>query len=431
STSAGGSCAAWPRPYRRYVFFGALAVLLVIALWLRGITVAIMPTDWDENYYLNIASNWIERGGLTPYMWRLDPDTNIIAGSGTGYGVIVLNVWFQATALTFTSGRVFMFAATLANVAVLAMVARAWWGTWQAAAVTAIIAASLTSSFQSVYVRMDAPGVLAYSLVLWLHIVAVQREKWWLHALVGVAAIATTQFHILGLLYVGALAFYYAVEALIRLWQQRSARAIVPAAAFGVGALVAGVIYVVHHILPDPEAYFLIPNSCFYCEPASFSKEIERYSRYWRGRTVEVMVGGLAIAFAALRFRQPDRHYLLLLAGFVLALGVVSPPTQLRYSLHGWPWIALGAGGVFSVDLRGWQQWAYRVPVREALVLASVGALLFVQWGRFDGYRSRGDPYKLKETRAYVRSLDLPRETVILTLTPFYEDFLAYPNFLS
>ncbi|MEO1443168.1 MAG: hypothetical protein AAFV33_22390, partial [Chloroflexota bacterium] len=187
STSPGGSGAAWPRPYRRYVFFGALAVLLVIALWLRGITVAIMPTDWDENYYLNIASNWIERGGLTPYMWRLDPDTNIIAGSGTGYGVIVLNVWFQATALTFTSGRVFMFAATLANVAVLAMVARAWWGTWQAAAVTAIIAASLTSSFQSVYVRMDAPGVLAYSLVLWLHIVAVQREKWWLHALVGVA----------------------------------------------------------------------------------------------------------------------------------------------------------------------------------------------------------------------------------------------------
>ncbi|MEM6530866.1 MAG: hypothetical protein AAF653_21395, partial [Chloroflexota bacterium] len=46
-------------------------------------------------------------------------------------------------------------------------------------------------------------------------------------------------------------------------------------------------------------------------------------------------------------------------------------------------------------------------------------------------YREHPNRYKLPETRAHVQSLDLPRETVILTLTPFYEDFLAYPNFLS
>ncbi len=413
-------------------FYGTLATLFVVALWLRGMTVALMPVDWDENYYLNIASNYIERGGLTPYMWRLDADTNIIAGSGTGYGVMLPIWWLQYVDFSFTSGRILMTAITLLNVVAVYALARAWWRTHTAGLVAGGVAAALTSSFATVYVRMDAPAVLTYTLVLWLHIVAVRRGAWWLHLLVGVAVVAAAEVHILAVLYMAALAVYYAVTALVRLWQQRNWRALLPAFWFGVGALAAGLLYVVHHILPDPQAYFIIPQDCPNCEPAGVLKEWNRYREYWNARPVEMAVGAFVIALALLRARRDDRHYLLLVGAFMVALALVSPPTQNRYMAHGWVWIALGAGGLFTANFPAWGRFAQTWRVREALVIVGVvGLLLFQGMNEFYRYQNPRFQYTLGEQRAYAASLDLPRETVILGYAPYYEDFLNYPNFMT
>jgi hypothetical protein len=415
----------------RLVFIGALIVLFGVALWLRGMTVALMPIDWDENYYLNIGSNFIERGDLTPYMWRLDSDTNIIAGSGTGYGVLLLTAWLKYVDFSFTGGRILMFLIGVANMGAAYGLARAWWRSHVAGLVAALTAAALSSSFVTVYVRMDAPGVLAYTLVLWLHIVAVRQNKAWLHLLTGVAVIAAAEFHILATLYIGALAVYYAVDHVVKSWQARQWITITSAVWFGVGAFVAGVLYIVVHILPDPQAYFIIPQDCYYCEPASLMKEFERYQKYWSARPVEVAVGAVVMLLALARFRAEDRHYLLLLGGFMLTLAVVSPPTQPRYSAHGWIWIALGAGGVFTANTPEWAQFAERFYLREALVLAGVVALLLFQWGQFDGYRNPTTQLTLGEQRERVVNMDLPRDTVILGYAPYYEDFTDYPLFMS
>lgn len=415
----------------RLTFVGSLIVLFAVALWLRGMTVALMPIDWDENYYLNIASNFIERGDLTPYMWRLDSDTNIIAGSGTGYGVLLLNLWLQYVDFSFTGGRIFMFLVAVANMGAAYALAWTWWRTHIAGLVAAVAAAALSSSFVTVYVRMDAPGVLAYTLVLWLHIVAVRRDKAWLHLLTGIAVIAAAEFHILATLYIGALAVYYAVDHVVKSWQARQWIKITPAVWFGVGAFAAGVLYIVVHILPDPRAYFIIPQDCYYCEPASLGKEFERYRNYWNARPVEVVIGAAVMLLALVRFRAEDRHYLLLLGGFLLALATVSPPTQPRYSAHGWIWIALGAGGLFTANFPRWARAAERFYMREALVIAGAVALLVFQWGQFEHYRNPTTQLTLGEQRQRVVNMDLPRDTVILGYAPYYEDFLDYPLFMS
>ena len=78
-------------------------LFIMLGLVLKLFAMQFAPVHIDSNYYLNIASNFIERGELTPYMWRLGADTNIIAGSGTGYG-IWLNYWFNVVGLSLLSG---------------------------------------------------------------------------------------------------------------------------------------------------------------------------------------------------------------------------------------------------------------------------------------------------------------------------------------
>jgi len=60
-----------------------LAAIIILGVLFR--IWASQPT-WiqsDESYYINIFQNFVDRGELTPYMWRMGGDTNIIAGSGT------------------------------------------------------------------------------------------------------------------------------------------------------------------------------------------------------------------------------------------------------------------------------------------------------------------------------------------------------------
>ncbi len=411
------------------VFVAAVGLVIIVALAMRVQTLQLMPIDWDENYYLNIGSNFIERGGLTPYMWRLDPDTNIIAGSGTGYGIYALVIWLKYAGLTFESGRWFMFIVSMLNVVAMYGLATAWWGRHEAGLVAAAFAAALSTSFASAYVRMDAPGVLSYTLVLWVYIAAVRRDVWWLHVAAGVAAIAAAEVHILATLYIAAISLVYAAETAGKLWEERYWRALFPAAWFGVGALVAGLLYIAVHILPDPQAYFIIPNDCPNCEPASIAKEVSRYTKYWQAFPVEAVVGIIVVRFALARFRPADRRYIMLVIGFVLALAVVSPPDQPRYILHGWALIALGAGGMLSLP-DGSMSAARRWLLREAALIGLVALLLF-QWTEFDSYRNPRFQLTLGEQRRAAVQMDFPTDTVIMGYAPYFADFLDYPLFLS
>jgi hypothetical protein len=62
---------------------------------------------YDENYYINIAQNYADRGELTPYMWRLG-DAGIIAGGGSGYGIVLLAEWLRLVGYSLFWGRMLM-----------------------------------------------------------------------------------------------------------------------------------------------------------------------------------------------------------------------------------------------------------------------------------------------------------------------------------
>jgi len=184
---------------RRILLVLIILLAIVFRIW------ASQPT-WiqsDESYYINIYQNYVDRGELTPYMWRLGGDTNIIAGSGTGYGIFVLIGWMRVFGESLFGVRMLMVLAGLVTAWVYYLTAKKWWGSQEAGMAALVFGLVSTSSFYTLVGRMDAVGILSYSLLLLLHITAVRQEKKWPHFLVGAAAILTTEFHILGLLYRG------------------------------------------------------------------------------------------------------------------------------------------------------------------------------------------------------------------------------------
>ena len=85
------------------IFFVIIILSIVFRVWSSA------PTwlHYEENYYLNIAQNYADRGELTPYMWQLG-DSNIIAGSGSGYGIIILIYWLNLVGESLIWGRMLM-----------------------------------------------------------------------------------------------------------------------------------------------------------------------------------------------------------------------------------------------------------------------------------------------------------------------------------
>jgi len=401
-------------------------VFVLLGLAIKALAMPVAPVHWDTNYYLNIASNFIERGELTPYMWRLGPDTNIIAGSGTGYGILMLNEWFRLVGLSLASGYVFMYAVGVLTLAAVYRLAAAWWRD-SAAGLGAAAFVALSGFFvEQFYIRMDAPAVLTYTLVLGLHLHAVRRRRGWLHFAVGAALVLAAEVHILALLYIGAISFYYAVEHLRALRQGGKLWQITPAVPYFAGLGLAGLVYGLVHIAPNPDAYFIIARDCPHCAPAGPAKELERYGLFLQHRAPELIVLALALLAALVRGRRSDQHYLTLVIGYLLAMAVVSPPAQVQYLGHLLPLMALGAGGLLA---RGFQRHGVLTRQRLRLGALAAGAMLLVQigvWYRDFVTERESLPPGVEYVRAYV-----PTDTVVMGEPSLFHYLLRYDRFLS
>lgn len=399
-------------------------VIIGLALLLKLVALLVWRVHLDTNYYLNIASNFIERGGLTPYMWRVPPEANIVAGSGTGYGILIQTYWLKAFGLNLISGRVLSYLASALALVPMYFTVRRWWDA-PTALVSVTLAAVSVTFLVLLTMRMDALGMLGYSTVLLVHVYAVASGRWWLHALAGVLAIAVTELHILGTVYVFGLAFYYAVDFLRTAWAQRGIPWRHGAWFYYGGAFVAGLVYIWLRILPNPDDYFLISSLCLYCEPASLSNEAVRYVVALARRPVEM--GLLIVAvYTALRRRTPqDVHYLLLVAGCVLALGIISPPLLPVYTSHLWAVIMLGVGAAFTHG-RGA---ALKLPRWRLRAIGGLAALVLavysVQIVRLATAPNPPDP-----RIAYVQE-HLPSDAVIAGNDSLYHHLLDYPLYLS
>ncbi len=411
-----------PSPIIKYV----IIAIVILGVVFRIIAAAPTWLHLDENFYLSTVQNYIDRGELTPYMWRLDPDTNIIAGSGTGYGILLLTNWLKLVGESLFNGRLLMIAVSLATAGVMYAVGRKWWGSREAGIATFLFALVATSPFYTLVMRMDAFGMLMYSIVLLLHIHAVRDNKRWLHFAVGVMVVLSAEFHILGVLYLFVFTIYYLTAYIRELIQRRRIILNTGPVYFAVGAFIVGVVYVVIHVLPNPQAYFTISSRCFQCE----NQEVMRIARFMILRPVEFVLIFLAIGTAFLRRQPEDRHFLLLYISWLLLELLLGIPPITHYSHHSWPLLALGTTGLF---MRGAQPHGVLTRTR---VIFGLGLAIFTLFFNLGMHLTGQHPSENRYTSQpppvleYVNDT-IPPDTVVMAHVRWFVALQQYRNFLS
>lgn len=406
-----------------------IAFLLIVILGIIFRIWVSLPVwmHYDENYYLNIAQSYAIRGELTPYLWRL-ADSNILAGGGSGYGIITLTLWLNLVQNSLFWGRMLMVICGLLTAGVMYFVARLWWNSKSAGIAAFVFSIVSTSAFYTLIVKMDAPAILTYSLVLLLHILAVRAGRPILHFLVGVCAILTVEFHSLGILYVFALTCWYLFEQVNTMLTRKKLVINPGALAFAVGALLAGLAYLAVHVLPDPKAYFIISQECFECNEPIFTTEIKRFVRLLILRPQELLVLAVVIV-ALLRVKTKDsRHFILLILAWILAQAFFGSPPYVHYTNHIWPLLALGVGGWF-VNAGYLKKIKWRVP----LGYAAAFAFLFLNLGlHIAGQQPYLLAYPLKTDPAvsYIQE-HIATDTVVMGNIPTYYPLREYSNYLA
>lgn len=395
-------------------------ILLIVMLAVKLVAVFTAPVHYDDNYYLNIGDNFIEHGRLTPHMWRVD-DTGIISGGGSGYGILLLVGWFRLFGLTELSGRLFSFTAALIALAVLFLTVRRWQDERTALFVTVFAAAS-GSFFINFSIRMDAIATLVYTLVLLLHVVAVQHKQAWLHFAVGVAVIAAAEIHILALCYAAGLSLYYLYSAVRQLRQHDGLPR--DALAFFLGALITGVAYLAIHVLPNVQQYMILPSACVLCLPAGPRRESLRLIEFFVHFPVETVLFAVAL-FAALRRRsEASRQYLLIMIGALIGLMLFAPSPQVEYGGHLWPLIAIGVGMLLAQGIRPGDFFARNGAFLQLCVVGMLLLLHIVRQPFVPVTPIRADLI------AYLHE-HVPKDAVIMGSVPTYYQLLDYHEFMS
>ncbi len=407
--------------------------ILLVTVILLGVALRIIASqpNWmngDENYYINIYQNYVDRGQLTPYMWRIDGDANIIAGAGTGYGIFVVIGWLALVGESLFGLRMLMVLSGFISAGLYYLISKMWWQSREAGIASMVYGLVSTSPFFTLVGRMDAVAILTYSLLLLLHITAVRQGRRWLHLVVGAVAILTVEFHVLGLLYLGALAFYHGIEYLQLLLKERKFKLDTPAVYFYLGAGLFGVLYIVVHILPDPEAYFVIPNTCTICKPGRIQSETFRIIKMFIYRPHEIILAMLVV-YSGIRHWKSSRHFLLVFFGYLLAQIIVSPPHYIQYSHHLIPLLAIGVGG-FVVQLisRTTRKDALRITLLVAsLVLLAVNFVLpLMGWFPYENSVPIPDLPEI----GYIQE-HIPPSTVVMSNVSTFYPLKEYRNFLD
>jgi hypothetical protein len=409
---------------RQQIITVLVMVFVCLMLALKLAAVFRDPPHWDAGYYLDLALNFLESGQLTPRMWRIDRDMNLLTGGAGGYGALILPAWVSVFGASLLSGRMLMYVCGLLSLGLVYWIANRWWGQAEAqwAAGYAVCG---TMFFYSFVIRMDALAILSYSVTLAVHIYAVRQEKPWLHFLVGVLAILTTEFHAIGLAFAGGLAFYYGVSQVGLWWKERRLVWFPGFLGYFAGALLAGLAYLAVHVLPNPTVYFLIRNNCLICETPGLLTELRRIA-YWVTYTpIEFFLLVIAL-YSLLRHPTPsNRHFLLIFIGMALGYAAISPPISLVYFSHLWPLFALAVGAFAAHATQ-----EHRVVMSSILLAVGVVLVGMRVYETANGSLRNGSFPVNQEIVEYIEE-NYPPDTVILAPPTYYIEMIPYRNFLT
>jgi hypothetical protein len=311
-----------------------------------GLRLAFMLWDWtwlDEGFYVNTAMNMQETWQVAPRFMALTPDLPIYPFYG--YGVGLYGLWGRIAGVGLLSTRSFSFVAGTLALIPLYGTARLWFGK-EAAFMTAALGGLSLLTLQSAYARPDGLAMLAVSLALFAHVWASQSpDRPRRHALAGLAAGFALETHLTTIVVLAALGTYMVIDYLRSL--RRGERLLRNHGLwwFGLGAVLPIGLYLYGHILvlPDPAAYFTLQRNL--APPVNLLFRLQAQRRFLYSLPEFALII-LSAGSAALRLRQPDRHWLSLLALTALFYVPFGPNSEIHYTIPTMP-ILLGGLGAF------------------------------------------------------------------------------------
>lgn len=398
----------------------ALKVALMVLTEQGRLTAA-----FDSNYYLNIGSNYLLRGGTTPYMWRIPPDSIILSGSGSGYGIYLLLWWFRAFGLSLASGHRLMFLIGLLTLPPCYLLARQFWGSVSAGAAAVAFTALCGMFVDQFFVRMDAPAVLAYAGLLLLHLYAKRSGRGRLHVVVGFLAVVAMEFHVLASIWAVALGLQHTLD-FVRSALRGQATIRGSALLFYLaGAVPAAATYAALHILPDPSSYFFIAREASFGGHFGLLQEAARLLCFVPREPIEAAILALGLALAVARRTPQDRALIELSGCFAVAMLLVNPPVSVPYTAHGLPLYGLVVGGLWAEATLP----AGRLDATRAAMGLSIGLVMLVNVGSVARTAMKNEA-KIPPPVDYVRRY-VPRDAVVWGSPRDYHLLLDYPNYLS
>jgi len=403
-----------PLPDRWWIVGGSLLLAAGLGLRLWLLSTGSFP---DEGSLLNAVTNMVETGHIASKGIRL-PDT---APNRPEWGrlLIIYGWWGRLFGVGLIQTRVLGLLLGLGMLAVQFAIVRLWYGTRTAFLGTGLAALGWLG-MQSVAGRNNALPMLAFGLVLWLHVdTVVHHRAAWRHALIGLLAALSLEAHLANLALLASLGGTYALDYLGGIFRER--KPLIRGHAlwlYLLGALPGLALYLYIHVLslPDPMAYLNHMSAHAGTSPGLLAALLSRltgivpaYSELWLVSPLEVLVLLATILAAIIRWRKPDRHwlslllsyevgYLLVRSQFIVNIGYSAMAAPLLYAGLG-PLVVRGLGRDDGTLAR------WRIPLVAAL---AVGLAAFSVRGIGDSRAVR------QELEAYA----LPAEEIVHRYVP-------------
>ncbi|MEJ2486269.1 MAG: hypothetical protein P8Y68_11090 [Anaerolineales bacterium] len=200
---------------------------------------------------------------------------------------------------------------------------------------------------------------------------------------------------------------------------------------FFLGAGLLGALYIVVHILPNPEAYFVISSTCPFCYPSRIKTEIYRFIFMLMFRPHELILTLLVVLFA-LKHKKEYKHFLLLLFGYVLTQIILKPPPNVQYYHHLVPLVAVGVARMvaFAIERVKVEQRSFlkNILLAASLIMLSLNPILlfYSEWQPFEFAHAIPDTIEID----YIKD-NIPRTTVVMSAVENFYPLREYRNFLQ
>ena len=325
----------------------ALTVVLIAVSFFSAYSIPALEPRGDEAIWTNIATTWIETGGIYPSLNLIDP---IPILPGVGYWVIGLASWLSLFGVEFAALRLMVWVVTILVIIAVALMAGRLYDRD-----TGLIAAVITAA--GMYLlnhRVMRPELGLIALVSLLMVVYLKRKhSLWAFAC-GILCVLTLEIHASGIAYIVGIgaAFLWETIAAARKGEPFFVRSLIP---FVLGGALASAVYVVLHllVLPDPGYFFehLRSGREFLTLDNLSAQWLEILDRYWQAAPLELIVFGFALIVLIVRRSETDR---LILRLFLLTLAslLILVPFPQDYSEILLPFIFV----IMAAAIRfGWQ----------------------------------------------------------------------------